>query len=350
MTVLFFLFSPLLRDHAKLIREIGGAAAVLLKNDNSVLPLKSPSNIGVFGNDAADLTDGLVYQDPPATNARAELIGARVQYILRNDRLSDGGFHSIYPTPDVCILFLKTFAAEGYDRVSFEAGWNSSIVVTNVADKCNNTVVVTHSAGINTMTWATHPNVKAFIAAHFPGEQTGNSIVDILWGDVNPSGRLPYTIPVRDEDYNITITNLTSDQITYPGAWPSNFTEGLLIDYRHFDALQIDPLYEFGFGLSYMDTTFDLASNISIKTLVERVSAVVPFSNSSSGPLSDLFTPLINGTVSVSYTGDLDGATDVQLYISLPVSSARAGTPVRVLRGFSKVQLAPSEQRMSASH
>ncbi|KAK1476157.1 glycosyl hydrolase family 3 N terminal domain-containing protein [Colletotrichum cuscutae] len=137
-------------DHAKLIREIGAAGVVLLKNNNT-LPLMTPMNIGVFGNDAGDLTDGLIYQDPPATNVgfeygtldigggsssvrhtyvvtpldaikeRAKGFGARVQYILNNERLAAGDFHSIYPVPDVCIVFLKTFAAEGFDCISFEA-------------------------------------------------------------------------------------------------------------------------------------------------------------------------------------------------------------------------------------
>lgn len=168
-------------DHAKLIREIGAAGAVLLKNVNNTLPLTTPMDIGVFGNDAGDLTDGLIYQDPPATNVgfeygtldigggsssvrhtylvtpldaikeRAKGIGARVQYIFNNERLAAWDFHSIYPVPEVCIVFLKTFAAEGFDRVSFEADWNSTAVVTQVANMCNNTVVVTHSVGINTM-------------------------------------------------------------------------------------------------------------------------------------------------------------------------------------------------------
>ncbi|KAI8217145.1 hypothetical protein K4K54_011940 [Colletotrichum sp. SAR 10_86] len=342
-------------DHAKLIREIGAAGAVLLKNVNNTLPLTTPMNIGVFGNDAGDLTDGLIYQDPPATNVgfeygtldigggsssvrhtylvtpldaikeRAKGFGARVQYILNNERLAAGDFHSIYPVPEVCIVFLKTFAAEGFDRVSFEADWNSTAVVTQVANMCNNTVVVTHSVGINTMPWASHPNVRAIIAAHLPGEQTGNSIADVIWGDVNPSGRLPYTIPVTEADYDIPITNLNSYEVTSPDAWQSNFTEGLMIDYRHFDAMGIDPLYEFGFGLSY--TTFELASDLLVKSLTDNMTALGRANNGSSVPLSELFIPVANATIQVSNTGDRSGATIVQLYMSMPAGSAPPGTP-----------------------
>lgn len=340
-------------DHAKLIREIGAAGAVLLKNVNNTLPLTIPMNIGVFGNDAGDLTDGLIYQDPPATNVgfehgtldigggsssvrhtylvtpldaikeRAKGIGARVQYILNNDRVAAGDFHSIYPVPEVCIVFLKTFAAEGFDRVSFEADWNSTAVATQVASMCNNTVVVTHSVGINTMPWASHPNL--------------------------PSGRLPYTVPVTEADYDMPVTNLTSDEVTSPTAWQSNFTEGLMIDYRHCDAMEIDPLHGFGFGLSY--TTFELASDLSVKILTDNMKSLARASNGSSMPLSELFTPLANATIQVSNNGDLSGATVVQLYMSMPAGSAPPGTPVRALRalrGFSKVELVPGETRQVA--
>ncbi|KAH0425568.1 hypothetical protein CcaCcLH18_10882 [Colletotrichum camelliae] len=360
-------------NHAKLIREIGAAGAVLLKNVNNTLPLTAPMNIGVFGNDAGDLTDGLIYQDPPATNVgfeygtldigggsssvrhtylvtpldaikeRAKDVGARVQYILNNERLAAGDFHSVYPVPEVCIVFLKTFAAEGFDRVSFDADWNSTAVVTQVANMCNNTVVVTHSVGINTMPWAGHPNVRAIIAAHLPGEQTGNSIADVLWGDANPSGRLPYTIPVTEADYDIPITNLTSDEVTSSGAWQSNFTEGLMIDYRHFDAMDIDPLYEFGFGLSY--TAFELASDLSVKALTDNMTSLARASNGSSIPMSELFTPVANATIQVSNIGDRSGATILQLYMWMPADSAPSGTPVRVLRGFSKIELVAGETR-----
>ncbi|CZR61747.1 related to beta-glucosidase 1 precursor [Phialocephala subalpina] len=197
---------------------------------------------------------------PDAIKVRAALTGARVQYITSNTQLAANNFISIYPTPDVCLVFLKTFSQEGYDRLSFEADWNSTLVVNNVASRCPNTVVITHSAGINTMPWATHPNVTAILAAHLPGEETGNAIVDILWGDVNPSAKLPYTIPADEADYDIPVVNLTD--MTDLNGWQSNFTEGLLIDYRHFDALNITPLYEFGFGLSY--TTFNMPSPLVI--------------------------------------------------------------------------------------
>lgn len=355
-------------NHSALIREIAAAGTVLLKNVNSTLPLKTPMNIGVFGNDASDPVDGLVWvQDPDpdrygfetgtldvgggsgtvrhtsivapleAIKARAKTTDSRVQYVMSNERLAANDLTSIYPTPDICLVFLKTWATEGRDRLAFDSDWNSTLVVNNVADRCNNTVVITHSAGVNTLPWAGHPNVKAILAAHYPGEQSGNSIVDVLWGDVNPSGKLPYTIPEKESDYDFPIVNLTD--VPNPEAWQSDFDEGLLIDYRHFDAHNITPLYEFGFGLSY--TSFELSSPLEIETLVsDPTDAPTPVSGPASpGGNPALYEPLLKVSTSVSNTGDIAGATVAQLYLAFPQDTSPSGTPPQVLRGFEKVYL-----------
>lgn len=130
--------------------------------------------------------------------------------------------------------------------------------------------------------------------------------------------------------------------MTTPGAWQSDFTEGLLIDYRHFDSKNIIPLYEFGFGLSY--TTFGLA-DFSVTTLVKNLASTPDISRRiAPGGNPDLFTPIIQASVAVSNTGSLAGATVAQLYISMP-DSAPSGTPVKVLRGFEKVYLEPGETK-----
>lgn len=358
-------------NHSAFIRTLGAAGTVLLKNTNSTLPLKSPMNVGVLGNDATNPTDGFTWPDPEAQTgfefgtldvgggsgsgrhttlvspleaikARAALTGARVQYLTSNTIIAADDFRSIYPTPDVCLVFLKTFSQEGYDRLSFEADWNSTLVVNNIAARCPNTVVITHSAGVNTMPWAMNPNVTAILAAHYPGEESGNSIVDILWGDVNPSGKLPYTIPANEADYDIPIVNLAS--VTDPNAWQSDFTEGLMIDYRHFDARNITPLYEFGYGLSY--TTFSLSPSLTITPLPSS-NKLSPFPDSSfptaPGGNVDLFTPLVTASTSVSNRGSVAGATVVQLYVSLPQDSTPSGTPIKALHGFEKVFLETGE-------
>lgn len=360
-------------DHAKLIRELGAAGTVLLKNVNSTLPLKEPKNIGVFGNDAADFTNGqyslaltagisggnydigtlavgggsgtgrFTYVVPPldAIKTRGHSYGALVQYITNNAAVTAGGLSLLSPTPlDVCIVFLKSWASEGDDRATLIAEWNSTAVVEAVAAKCANTVVVLHGASPNVLPWKDNANVTAILAAHMPGQETGNSIVDVLWGDVNPSGKLPYTIANNESDYDLKIVNSTALlNSTNPNAWQDDFTEGNLIDYKEFDAANKSVAYEFGFGLSY--TTFEL-SDIKIEAVANNTSRVP---NSSAkivpGGNEELWQTLATVSVTVKNTGAMNGSTVPQLYISLP---AEAGDKtVRSLRGFSKVSLSAGE-------
>ncbi|KAB2576426.1 putative beta-glucosidase G [Lasiodiplodia theobromae] len=353
-------------NHGDLVRKWAAASTVLLKNTNETLPLNSPRNLGVFGNDAPDATEGSI---PPenfvtgtlsigggsgsgrlssivspleALKARAKKDGTYLQYITDNSKSAANDFSGIYPIPEVCLVFLKTWAKEGEDRTTFEADWNSTAVVNNVASFCLKTVVVTHSGGINTMPWADNPNVTAILAAHYPGEQSGNAIVDVLYGDANPSGKLPYTIARNESDYNTPIFNITGPQANESAAWQANYEEGLMIDYRHFDAQEIEPLYEFGFGLSY--TTFEISGDLSVAKVVNSVSGFpTAVSAVSPGGNPELFATVLNASTQVTNTGDTPGAAVVQLYVSFPEDSVPEGTPVRVLRGFEKVLLQPSE-------
>ncbi|KAK1638692.1 fibronectin type III-like domain-containing protein, partial [Colletotrichum phormii] len=102
----------------------------------------------------------------------------------------------------------------------------------------------------------------------------------------------------------------------------------------------------FGFGLSY--TTFELEPELSVKALTAKMTPLARTGNESSVPLSDLFIPVANATIRVTNTGDRSGATVFQLYMSLPTDSAPSGTPIKVLRGFSKVELGPGETRQVA--
>ncbi|KAM0243972.1 hypothetical protein ACHAP5_006735 [Fusarium lateritium] len=354
-------------NHGSLIRRIGAEATVLLKNSNSTLPLKSPKNIGVFGNDAVDPMEGLVYHELPyeigtidigggsgsgrhsylvspleAIRARANKDGARLQNIIHNKVLAADDFIGMYPVPDVCLVFLGTFASETWDRTDYEADWNSTLVVQNIAKRCPNTVVVTHSAGMNTMPWTNNPNVTAILAAHLPGQESGNSIADVLWGDVNPSGRLPYTIPMNETDHDVPIVNLTDAEVTYPTAWQADFTEGQMIGYRYYDHHGIKPLYEFGFGLSY--TTFKIGKSLKVVQLKKNLEdRPKPSKKTAPGGNSELWEDVVRVDTEVTNTGKVAGAAVPQLYLSFPPKSVPTGTPAQVLRGFEKITLQPGE-------
>ncbi|KAH7248226.1 glycosyl hydrolase family 3 N terminal domain-containing protein [Fusarium solani] len=356
-------------NHGSLIRRIGAEATILLKNTKSTLPLKSPKNIGVFGNDAVDPIQGLAYHESPyeigtidigggsgtgrhsylvspleAIRARSKKDGARLQHIIHNKALAADDFIGMYPVPDVCLVFIGTFASESWDRTDYEADWNSTLVVQNVAKRCPNTIVITHSAGANTMPWANNPNVTAILAAHLPGQESGNSIVDVLWGDVNPSGRLPYTIPVNKTDYNISIVNLTEAEVTSPTAWQAHFTEGQMIDYRYYDHYGIEPLYEFGFGLSY--TTFKLSKSLNVVQLKENLrDRPRPSERTAPGGNPELWEDVVRVDTEVANTGKVVGAAVPQLYLSFPQKNVPTGTPAQILRGFDKVTLQPGESR-----
>jgi beta-glucosidase len=350
-------------DHGALIRQHGAAATVLLKNENGALPLKKPRSIAVFGNDAGDITEGfynqadfefgtlvagggsgtgrLTYIVTPLTaiNARAAQDGTLVQQWLNNNNLANADVRSLWiPTPpDVCLVFLKTWAEEAKDRLHLSVDWDGDSVVESVASHCNNTVVVTHSSGINTLPWANHPNVTAIVAAHFPGQESGNSLVDILYGDVNPSGKLPYTIAHNGSDYNAPPTTGINTTGVYD--WQSWFEEKLEIDYRYFDAHDIDVLYEFGHGLSY--TTFELG-DLSSEAIELSISSVPQEQPVEPGGNPVLWSTVYRASVPLTNTGDVAGATVAQLYVSFP-DSAPSGTPPRQLRGFEKIFLAPGE-------
>jgi len=341
-------------NHGELIRKMGAEATVLLKNVNKTLPLKAPKSIAVFGNDAGEDTQGfynqvdfeygtlsvgggsgtgrLTYLVTPLEAIKAKAEGALVQQFLNNTLVATSNISDlVVPTPpEVCIVFLKTWAEEAADRLSLDPDWDGNQVVESVAAYCANTVVVTHSSGINNLPWADHPNVTAILAAHYPGEQSGNAIVDVLYGDVNPSAKLPYTIALEKDDYNgLPITAVNS---TDPNAWQANFEEKLEIDYRYFDAQNMSVRYEFGFGLSY--TTFEL-SNLKVAKLADQVPAAVNEATAPGGKPS-LWGNVYSVTVNVTNSGELGGAAVPQLYLTVPGPS---GTPPKQLRGFEKVFL-----------
>ncbi|KAF1948441.1 avenacinase [Byssothecium circinans] len=358
------------QDHHKLIRQLGAAGTVLLKNTNNTLPLKKPMNIGVFGNDASDLTVGLyslsvgaltngnynlgtlpvgggsgtgrfTYVVAPldAIKTRGQSYGALVQYVLDNAVIAAGGLSVLQPSPpDVCVLFLKSWASEGDDRKSLIAEWNSTAVVEATAKACPNTVVVLHGSAPNVIPWKDNKNVTAILAAHMPGQETGNSIVDVLWGELNPSGKLPYTIANQESDYDRNLVNSTELLAsTDPDAWQDDFVEGNLIDYKEFEAKNKSVAYEFGFGLSY--TTFEL-SDIQIQVSATNTSRVPnPSAKTIPGGNPEIWETIATVSATVKNTGAVDGATVPQLYITLPAEAGKTQN-VRALRGFDKVDLA----------
>jgi beta-glucosidase len=158
---------------------------------------------------------------------------------------------------DLCMVFANSDSGEGYITVDHTAGDRSNITLWHGGDalinatvsQCKNSIVVLHTVGPVIMErWIDHPNITDVLYAGLPGQESGNALLDVLTGAVNPSGRLPYTIAKDANDYpaQVVYTNPNNAMVIH-----IPYSEELEIDYRHFDAKGIEPRFEFGFGLSY---------------------------------------------------------------------------------------------------
>ena len=295
-------------DHDALARKIAREGTVLVKNEDQTLPIhrkgadyaskkdKKKFKIGVFGEDAFANPKGdnacadrgcnegtlamgwgsgaveLPYLVKPIDALRENFDSESIDLTeVSNNR--DPKTKTVASEQNLCIVFVNSDAGEGFiswdsvkgDRDNLYAQKGGDALVQKVAANCGGqdsngeaaaTIVVMHTVGPAILeNWIDLPGVKSVLIAHLPGQESGNALADILFGDVNPSGRLPYTIAKTEQDYGPD-----SGILYYPnGVVPQqDFKEGLYIDYRHFDKHAITPRYEFGHGLSY--TTFTLSS------------------------------------------------------------------------------------------
>ncbi|KAI1428630.1 beta-glucosidase M [Xylaria sp. FL1777] len=351
---------------------------VLLKNVNNALPLKKPKMISIFGYSARSpdqwnyKSNGGVgawtfggesaYMGRDTNAGFAGIVDADFTQIAPNGTLFSGGgsgsvtpasvsapydaltqraydddtalmwdFYSPDPdvvsTSDACLVIVNAFASEGFDRPGIRDEFTDGLIL-HVADRCNNTIVVFHNAGIRLVDqWIDHSNVTALIFAHLPGEASGRALVSLLYGESNPSGKLPYTVARNESDYgHLLFPDLPEGEFEkFP---QSNFsTEGIYIDYRHFDAKNITPRYEFGFGLSY--TTFKFSDLLITKNQTTHTDEF-PTGPVLEGGQADLWDVVVTVNATVTNTGPVDGAEVAQVYVGIP------GAPVRQLRGFEK--------------
>lgn len=248
--------------------------------------------------------------------------------ILRWDFYSENPYPP-YVNADAAIVFINAYASENFDRETLADSFSDNLV-KNVAANYTNTIVVIHSAGIRVVDeWINHPNITAVLFAGVPGQESGHSIVDVLYGDVNPSGRLPYTVAKNESDYG----NLLNSTVSFDAFPQDNFTEGLYVDYRMFDKKGIEPRFEFGYGLSY--STFEYA-NLKVASLKANTSALPnPSVPVVQGGHPELWETLFYVTAEITNTGDLFAHEVPQLYVGIPNS------PARQLRGFDRVPLSP---------
>ncbi|KAF9228161.1 glycoside hydrolase family 3 protein [Gyrodon lividus] len=364
-------------DHYGIVRQIAAGGTVLLKNEG-VLPLDKPKSIVLVGSDAAPPTSGpneypdqggdpsgilamgwgsgtdnFTYLISPyeAIQARARFDQTSVFWNFDDWDLAKAGNSVV--DKEVAIVFVNSDSGEGYITVDGNAGDRQNLtawhqgdeLILAVAAQNNNTIVVTNSVGpLILEPWVEHPNVTAIVWASLGGNEAGNGIMDILYGNWNPSGRLPYTIAKNITDYPAQpIFGGTADDIL-----SIDYTEGLFIDYRWFDANNIEPRYEFGFGLSY--TTFEY-SNLAITPIAPvdwaETDLITNWQNGGASPIAQgsttalwLHMPAFQVTFHVKNTGSRYGGEIPQLYLHHPTSAME---PPSILKGFTNIELEPGQ-------
>ncbi|KAF2456505.1 putative glycosyl hydrolase [Lineolata rhizophorae] len=344
-------------NHDEVALAVARDGIVLLKNEDNILPLSNPGSIAIIGSDAIANPQGINSCADMGCNQGTLTMGwgsgtVNMQYLIApNDAITEraqqsGGSattsgnddanqgRSAAQGADLAIVFINADSGEGYievegnfgDRNDLYAWHNGDDLVRAVAEANDNTIVVIHSTGAILMEdWIDMAGVKAVVWAGLPGQESGNSLVEVLWGDVAPSGKMPYTLAKTAEDYGTSIVT----------AGPDNFEEGVFIDYRHFDESNIEPRFEFGFGLSY--TTFNY-SEISVEGAPSAGPATGP---TVPGGAADLYETVSTVSLTVTNSGDVAGAEVPQLYVGYP--SSASGQPPRQLRGFDKVMIEPGE-------
>ena len=346
-------------SHYAAARKVGDEGIVLLQNKNKVLPIKlnKAKHVLVVGENAIKMmtvgggSSSLKVQREisPLDGLKARF-GKDVQIDYERGYLGDttGSYNGVTTGQNLTekrsadqliydavekakkadyVIFFGGLNksdyqdSEGHDRKSYGLPYHQDRVIEALAKVNKNFIYVNISGNAVAMPW--HNKVPAIVQGWFIGSEAGEALADVLSGDVNPSGKLPFTWPASLQDVGAHKLN------AYPGVWrpdhkviDEEYKEGLYVGYRWVDKEKAHPLFAFGHGLSY--TTFKLSD---LRESSDRISR----------------DGNITFTVNVKNTGKYDGAETVQLYIHDVKSSL--DRPYKELKGFKKVELKAGESR-----
>ena len=314
-------------DH-KLAAKIAGESMVLLKNEG-VLPLpaqgKKIAFIGKFaetprfqGGGSSHINSFKITSALEAVKEVAEVTYAQ-GYDVKEDVIDQAMLDQAVETAkeaDVAVIFAglpDAFESEGYDRTHMRMPDCQNTLISEIAKVQENVVVVLHNGSPVEMPWA--DQVKGILEAYLCGQAVGQAEVDILFGKVNPSGKLAETIPYKLSD--------NPSYLNFPGDGQKvEYKEGVFVGYRYYDTKEMPVRYPFGYGLSY--TTFEY-SDLQL----------------SSDKIKD--TDKLKVTLKVKNTGNRAGKEIVQLYVA--DKTGAASRPVKELKNFVKVELQPQEEK-----
>lgn len=307
--------------HHAVARRAAAESAILLKNEDNILPLKKGAKVAIIGDFAfvpRYQGAGSSLVNPTKVETVSELVSS---YDLQVVGMSRGYSRSgeedaqtkqealdLASRADIVLFFFglnENSESEGMDRNHMRIPQNQITLLQELGQANANLVGVISAGSAIEMPW--HHYFKALLHCYLNGQAGAGATLDILTGSINPSGRLSETIPRRHED--------TPAYRYYPSQQrTSEYRESLYIGYRYYDTAEIPVLYPFGFGLSY--TSFEY---------------------------SDITADDSGVSFTVKNTGNMDGAEVAQLYVSLP--DGRVFRPAKELKGFKKVYLKAGESQ-----
>ena len=343
-------------EHIAAARKIGEEGIVLLQNKKNILPidLNRTKKIAVIGENALKMmTVGggssslkVQYECSPLDGIKRRIgDGIEISYArgyvgdtggqfdgvssgqnLKDDRSARQLIEEavrIAQSADY-VIFIGGLNKSGHqdcedtDRKGLELPYKQDKVIGALAKVNKNLIVVNISGNAVAMPWISE--VPAVIQAWYLGTEAGNAIASVLVGDVNPSGKLPFTFPEKLEDVGAHQLGDYPGRQREDGIFDEKYNESIFVGYRWTDKQKIRPLFPFGHGLSYTTFAYGKATvNKKVMKIDEQIAITVPITN----------------------TGKRIGSEIVQLYISDLKSSLPR--PVKELKGFSKIQLAPGE-------
>ena len=320
--------------HHEIAKETAENCAVLLKN-NGALPLSKNQKIAFIGEfaDKPRIQGGgsshiNCHKIDNALNSAKQFADVTYAkgYNTDNDITDEALLNEAVnaaKNADIAVIFAglsDAFENEGFDRKHIDMPKCQNELIEEICKVQKNVVVVLHNGSSITMPWL--DKVNAVLEMYLAGEASGAAAVNLLFGVANPSGKLAESFPLRIED--------TPAYLNFPGNRDKvNYNEGIFIGYRYYDKKKMDILFPFGYGLSYTKFRYD---NMKI--------------NGKSASENDFsFKDNDNVTVSVDITniGEVEGAEIVQLYIENHIDEDNR--PVKELRNFAKVKLAPGETK-----
>ncbi|GCE31067.1 beta-glucosidase [Dictyobacter alpinus] len=291
--------------------------------DNWDKQVKGQTYFGMGSTEATgtiDLTAGKKYQltiDYAKVDPNVPISAVRLGY---QPPVSSTALHhaiELARQSDVALIFAGLngeWESEGFDRPNMDLLPEQVELIEKVAQVNPKTIVVLNTGSPITMPWL--DKVAGVLQCWFPGQECGNAMTDVIFGDVTPSGKLPQTFPKRLED--------NPAYINYPGEnGRVHYGEGLFVGYRYYDKKKVEPLFPFGFGLSY--TTFSYGSELELST-----PTLQPDNH-------------LQVRIHVTNTGERTGKEVVQLYVRDIKSSLHR--PEKELKAFAKVQLEPGETK-----